>query len=263
MHFLKWVSVAAVLFAIHASSGLADVKRKKFSTSSAYLVVEVLDDDLVHCELSAIGSGPSVANPLYTSPMVLKTDYAGPAMFSESGNVLETSDLRLEINTSNLCVKFIDKKLGNAYLTTVCPRDLGQAQKGLNIDPAAIQHVYGLGQQFKMHGAADGDWTSLGIRQGGPLGNGFEGFGGGAVGNVQIPIMYGVGQNVNYALFFDNVYRQSWDFQKFWWEVTQLRRSTSLLHSGRPGPAGPAQGLHGADWQAAGAAAQGIRLMGF
>lgn len=37
----------------------AEVQRKKFSTTSAYMVVEVLDDDLVHFEVSGIGQGPS------------------------------------------------------------------------------------------------------------------------------------------------------------------------------------------------------------
>jgi alpha-glucosidase len=40
------------------------------------------------------------------------------------------------------------------------------------------------------------------------------------VGNVQIPVMYALGQaNLNYALFLDNVYKQRWDFNAFWWQV--------------------------------------------
>ena len=83
----------AVLFLSQAVE--AEVVRKKFTNPSAYLVVEVLDDDLVHLEVSAIGSGPPVDAPLYTSPMVFKTDYSGPSFFSDNGNVIETGDIAL------------------------------------------------------------------------------------------------------------------------------------------------------------------------
>ena len=89
------------------------------------------------------------------------------------------------------------------------------------MDPGAIQNVYGLGQQFKILGSSDGDWTTFGFREGeGLLGNRFVGFQDAAVGNVQIPVMYAVGNNnLNYALFLDNVYKQKWDFGVFWWKV--------------------------------------------
>jgi alpha-glucosidase (family GH31 glycosyl hydrolase) len=199
----------------------AEIQRKKFSTASAYIVIEVLDDDLVHFEISGIGQGPSINQPLYTSPMVLKTDYVGPSSFLDNGNIFETSQIRLEVNVSNLCVTVKDKPKGNAYLTTICPDELNVPFKGLDIDPGAIQNVYGLGQQFKILGSSDGDWTTFGLREGeGLLGNGFVGFQDAAVGNVQIPVMYAVGNNnLNYALFLDNVYKQKWDFGVFWWKV--------------------------------------------
>jgi hypothetical protein len=56
---------------------LAAVDRTTFSTASAYLSVEVLDDDLVHLELSAVGAPPSPDLPLYSSPMVTKMDFQG------------------------------------------------------------------------------------------------------------------------------------------------------------------------------------------
>ncbi|RJQ50868.1 MAG: DUF5110 domain-containing protein [Desulfobacteraceae bacterium] len=198
----------------------AEVFRKKFISPPAYLIVEVLDDDLVHFELSAAGSGPAVHTPLYTSPMVFKTDYSGPSFISENGNTIETGDIRLEIDPVNLCVTVRDKTRADVYLTTLCPDELTQAFKGLNIDPGAIQNVYGLGQQFKIQGSSDGDWIAFGVREGLGLGNGFQGFQNAAVGNVQIPVMYAVGgDNLNYALFVDNVYKQRWDFGAFWWQV--------------------------------------------
>jgi alpha-glucosidase len=199
----------------------ADVNRVKYQADGKYLVVEVLGDDLVHFEISAIESGPSVKNPLYTSPMIFKTDYSGPSSFSNNGDILETSDIRLKVNTTNLCITVKDKTRGNAYLTTLCPDDLDMPFKGLNIDPGAIQNVYGLGQQFKIPGSSEGDWINNGIREGeGFLGNGFPGFQGAAVGNVQIPVMYASGSNnLNYAMLMDNVYKQKWDFTVYWWSV--------------------------------------------
>ena len=61
------------LLALHGATAQAEVYRAKFTTPSAYLVVEVLDDDLVHFEVSALGAGPPLDRPLYTSPMVLRT----------------------------------------------------------------------------------------------------------------------------------------------------------------------------------------------
>jgi alpha-glucosidase len=214
------LSLAGLL--IVSQGALAEVERKKFTTSTHYLLVEVLDDDLVHIEM-ARGEGPSIDDSLYTSPMVFKTDYDGPnpSGYSAEGNVIETTDVRVEVNPANLCCTFRDKRQNSRYLTSVCGTKLGKAFKGINVDPGQIENVYGLGQQFVRNGSADGDWTRHGVRVGeGQLGNGFVGFHGGAVGNVQIPVMYAVGSsNLNYALFLDNVYHQKWDFQKFWWEV--------------------------------------------
>lgn len=67
------------------------IERRKFPVSGAYLIVEVLRDNLLHFELSAVGSGPPLNHALYTSPMVHKTDYIGPSTFIDSGNQDRTS----------------------------------------------------------------------------------------------------------------------------------------------------------------------------
>ncbi|MCE0496001.1 TIM-barrel domain-containing protein [Vibrio salinus] len=199
----------------------AEVFRAKFESGSEYLMVEILDDDLAHFELSAVGSAPSTDTALYTSPMILKTDYQGASMVIRRDNVIETPDMRLKIDKDNLCISLTDKTKSDIRLTTVCPVDLSQPMKGLNIDPAQMQNVYGLGQKFKTLGSADGDWIKLGVREGKDnWGNGFEVFQNAMVGNVQIPVYYAVGpENLNYALFMDNVYWQKWDFTKNWWQA--------------------------------------------
>lgn len=218
---LRGLLAALPITLLMAQAAEAEVQRAKFARADGYLVVEVLDDDLIHVELSAVDQGPSASQPLYTSPMVAKTDYPGPSGPAIRGNVIETTDIRAEVDTGNLCIRLQDKRKGNAYLTTLCPADLHRPFKGLDIDPGPIRNVYGLGQEFKNLGSADGDWTALGVRQGVELlGNGFQGFQHAAVGNVQIPVMYALGDGgLNYALFLDNVYKQRWDFAAFWWQA--------------------------------------------
>jgi len=191
-------------------------------------MIEVLDDDLVHFEASVVGSAPPLTQPLFTSPMVLKKDYAGPSSFTESGLTLETPAMRLIVNATSLCVRVEDKTRGNAHLTTVCPIEMDKPFKGITLDASGMTHVYGLGQEFMgrtqgddcrfVQTTADGDRIAQGVRegmvfQGLDAGNGFQGFQCAAVGNVQIPVLYAVGNGgSNYALFMDNVYKQRWDF---------------------------------------------------
>lgn len=220
MYRVKEVLIILFVISFLCRPVFAEVQRKKIAIPSAYLIVEMLDDDLLHFEVSKVGTGPSIDQALYSSPMVFKTDYDGPSSFVDNGNSFETGDLKIEINTSNLCITIWDKTKGNAYLTTLCPNDLHKPFKGMNINPGAIQSVYGLGQEFKNLGSSEGDWTTLGIRQGLDQGNSFQGFQNAAVGNVQIPVMYALGDNnLNYALFMDNVYKQRWNFTVNWWEI--------------------------------------------
>jgi alpha-glucosidase len=151
----------------------------------------------------------------------MKDDYDGPATYSDAGNVVETSDIRVEVDPASLSCRFRDKTRQGMLLTTIHLVDLDRPWKGMDLEPGAIQNIYGLGQKFVRLGSSEGDWISHGVREGKDhLGNGFEGFHGGMVGNVQIPVMYAVGANgLNYGLFFDNVYKQRWDFERSWWQV--------------------------------------------
>src|SRR5262245_23021658 len=65
------------------------VERVTYIAAGTYLALEVLDDDLIHFELAS-GRAPDTRTPLYTTPMVSKTDYAGPSRFTNNGRgVLE------------------------------------------------------------------------------------------------------------------------------------------------------------------------------
>ena len=211
------LSLLIAALAVAPQSARAAVQRVKFQSGNTYLIVEFLNDDLVHFELSALGPGPDTASPLFTTPQVSKTDYTGPSSFTASGqrgNTLDTADVTVVVNTSTLCFTVTDKSKSVA-LTTICPLNLSQDWKGLTIAPAGMQHVYGLGEQFVTSNAPNGDWTGQVRAPGDNFGNQMVGFGpgGGADGNAQIPVMYAVGaNNANYALFLDQVYKQSWDF---------------------------------------------------
>jgi alpha-glucosidase len=198
----------------------ASVFRTQFKTDSAYLVVEVLDEDLIHFELSNTGQPPALNQPLYTSPMVFKTDYSGPSNLFQQFNIIQTRELKLEIVPDTLCIRAYDRQKANAFLTEICPLSYQSTIQGFEIEPGEIEHIYGLGQQFKKLGSADGDWTTLGVREGLEFGNGFQTFQNAAVGNIQIPVFYAVGENnLNYAVFVDNFYKQRWDWTTSPWQV--------------------------------------------
>jgi alpha-glucosidase len=191
----------------------AAVQRVKYQAAGSYLVVEVLDDDLLHLEYGR-GSGPATDAAIDTSPMVSKKDYAGPTAFKDDGRgVVETADLRLEINRDNLFLTVIDKTKANLPLTTINPLTLDQARKGIEASVTGDVDLYGLGQQFVEPGNANIDWERR-VREGGEFGNVMGGFNGGANGNTQLPVLYVVrGASLdNYALFLDNTYKQRWDF---------------------------------------------------
>jgi alpha-glucosidase len=184
----------------------------QYTWGEAYLLVEVLDDDLVHFELSAYG--PTTKTAIYTSPMVYKTDYPGPSHFSDDGQgALETADIKLQVKPDR-CIALTDKTR-QLPLTTLCPLD-----PGLSIAANQTQNVYGLGEQFMKPGETDGDWLGQVRAPGNNEGNAMLPFNRGMVGNAQFPIMYAVGQdNKNYALFLDHVYKQQWDFTRNPWRV--------------------------------------------
>lgn len=197
------------------------IPRLKFETADAYLLLEVLDDDLIHFETNS-GHAPSDEGPITTSPMVQKTDYPGPSEFSDDGRgTLTTADLQIVVNPDDLCVTVTELNRDTPLvLTAVCPQDLDQRRKSLTIDPASSQHVYGLGEKFRTPGEPNGDWVGS-EREIGTLGNQMESFSDGAVGNAQFPVMYALGSGLdNYALFVDVVFKQDWEFVGDSWTVT-------------------------------------------
>jgi alpha-glucosidase len=187
----------------------AAVQRVQFTSGSTYLLVEVLDDDLVHFEL-ARGTSPGTGSPIFSTPQVAKTDHPGPSGFERTGDTLTTPGMKIEVTPETLCVKVSDPA---RLLYEACPRNLDQAWKGLTVTKGAIEHGYGLGEQFFKGGQADGDWVGRRRTPGGNFGNAMiYDTDNGPVGNAQIPVLFAVGAaGLNYGLFLDHAYKQEWD----------------------------------------------------
>jgi alpha-glucosidase (family GH31 glycosyl hydrolase) len=176
-----------------------------------------------------VGVGPAIGATLYSSPMVLKRDpvYGGPSAFERRGPSLSTAALRLRVDTATGCIWIKDSH--DQDLTTLCPWRLSdQRGRGLSLKKNNIQNVYGIAQYFVKGkvGQSDGDWLAYGaFSTENGMGNAFAGFPGdspsarGANSQIQFPVMYAIASNSDFAFFFDNVYKQDWNFRGDWIEV--------------------------------------------
>lgn len=197
----------------HAAAG-EGVYRTSFDSGDFYLTVEILDDDLAHFEF---GTGVAADEAIWTTPMVAKTDYAGPSeIYFPENNVIETSDLRLDIEIETLCIRVTDiNRETDLHLTTICPQDdtdLDESVK-LSLSQETTTDVYGLGEHFQRRGGSTGNLFGQRRLMLNSYGNELTRFEGGNVGNAQFPIVYALGQDTdNYAVFVDHVYWQFWNF---------------------------------------------------
>ncbi len=253
----KWISTSLLLVLLMSAVSLqparsaeGGVVRTTFSHEGHTLVIELLDDDLAHFELTAAPTD----GPIWTTPMVSKTDYPGPSQVnSPSDTVLETPDMRLDIDPTALCVTITDlTRDPDLVLTTVCP--IGEDWDGLTITPEGTTDLYGLGEYFPPTGGLNGNLNGARRTVGNRFGNEMAGFSGGNVGNAQFPILYALGAGTdNYALFLDNIYKQAWNLKadpftvtttdtvQRWYIMTgpdlaDLRRDYMELTGRPPGP---------------------------
>lgn len=224
----RLVAVATATFAVVVAglvavppAAQAAVQRVQFTAGGNYLVVEFLDDDLVHFEMGT-GAGPGTGSPLFATDQVAKRDYTGPSSLTQNGGTLTTPGLEVVVDTATLCATTYDMaRSPSLLLNSTCPRNLGQAWKGLSITKSSMQNAYGLGEQFFMGGSSDGDWVGRSRTAGGAYGNAMVyDTDNGPVGNAQIPVLFAVGpSSQNYGLFLDQVYKQQWDLTADPWTV--------------------------------------------
>ncbi|RCU45176.1 MULTISPECIES: TIM-barrel domain-containing protein [Corallincola] len=175
------------------------------------LSIELLEDDLIHLEWAMNGNASS--GRIYTSPMVLRNDHKAKPI-PAGGNTLKTKTLSIRVDTSSLCVKVTDIRKQPEYeLSNFCPTSTKPDKLSLQFSRENFYHIYGLGEQHKKLGEINGDLSGQRRTPGSEFGNKMVNQGGGAVGNMQVPVAYFLGQGMqNYALFLDNTYAQTWDF---------------------------------------------------
>lgn len=211
------VKLGFCFFLFLATFAAAAVPRAKFTANGKYLIMEVLQDDLLHFELSAKLPGPGENDGIATTEMVVRKDYDGPEHYVRNDRTIETKALIVQVNDESLCLRIQDKSKKVVY-TEICPSHLDQYWKGITLSRAGTKNLYGLGQEFRDPGVVDGDWMGRVRHYGGLHGNKMVHFNGGDNGNTQIPILYGLGEgNDGFALFLDQIYQQQWDFNSTPW----------------------------------------------
>ncbi|HEU5056740.1 MAG TPA: TIM-barrel domain-containing protein [Kofleriaceae bacterium] len=189
-------------------------QRFAFDKDGRRLVIEVLADDLVHAELGPASGSFDPARPIFTSPMVV--GHPAPIRLTRRGNTIETDVLTVAVDGA-LCASIARS---GRTVARVCP-----AAGGMTIDPhpgsAGPVNAYGLGQACIEPGLTAPDWSGRVRQPGNEHGNRMETFDGGACGNTQIPVVYGLDSRAEpFALFVDEPRAQTWDLARRPWRVT-------------------------------------------
>jgi alpha-glucosidase (family GH31 glycosyl hydrolase) len=199
------------LFGVVQAQG--GVFRTTFTAQGYTLTLELLDNDLAHFAISAEGE---TQEPLWTTPMIrTDTAYPGPSQVNLAAtNLIETPEMRLEIDQTTLCITITDlARDPDLLLTTTCALVDDGELVGLSLTKEGTTDIYGLGEQFQRRAGTEGNWFGKRRNVLNSFGNELMSFNGGNVGNAQFPIMYALGKGTeNYALFLDDVYQQLWDF---------------------------------------------------
>jgi alpha-glucosidase len=188
------------------------------------LVLNLTTDDTLH--FAWIPRGQKLPKGIPVTDMVARKDDGVKLEKTRDG--WESANVAVHVDRKSLCFTLTDKARGYEA-AQFCPIELGQKTSGIQIHAPAMQNAYGLGEQFQEPGMTDGDWIGK-VRDSGKdqaennrgqhFGNNMHGYNGGAVGNATFPILYAVGpENKNFALFFDNTYKQRWDFTAADWKV--------------------------------------------
>lgn len=203
-------SLAALTWCYTAN---AAVNRVRINGQNQYLIAEFLTDSLIHFETSAVLPGPDASQPIYTTPMIKRTDYNGPTEFQQvDAYHFMTRDLAIAVEPTTLCVTYRWRSSETVF-TKQCPTVLNQARKTIKFSKESTKNVYGLGEQFLQPGDANGQWVGKKRTPGNEFGNQMVGYNGGAVGNATFPVLYALGAGYHgFGMFFDHVYAQEWDF---------------------------------------------------
>lgn len=205
--------------------------RLRVDKDGLVLRVELWDDDLVHFELApADEARPDEAIPV--SVMVAAHTPSGPSSLSRIGaHGLRTAELEVTVDPATLCLRVVELKQKNgAALGVVCP---DTKAGGFRFRDHAATHAYGLGQQFVDY-PQFGDLMGRVRRPGNAYGNHMGDYMGGAVGNIQIPVLLALGEDSTaFGLFVDVPEGQRWDLRQPEWAVdTKAKHVRGYLMTG-------------------------------
>jgi len=185
------------------------------------LTLHVLDDDLLH-----LYYGPE-DRPLgdTLSMMSAHNDYQGAATVMADGQALRTASLSFSLD-SELCV--LVANLNDVLLSRTCATDVEDRAFALTIESPNTNQAYGLGEQFFDSGT-DGQWLGRTRTPGAEPGNRMVGFSGGAVGNLQVPVLLTYQPEHSVGYFIDSPEAQTWDLTGATWTVTSNSSSPAIF----------------------------------
>ena len=191
-----------------------DACRASFENADWRLRLAVLDDDLLHFEFSRAAS-PAPDGPIEPTEMIERRDYPGPQRLNRPTSAsFETAEMGISVDPATLCLTVTDR-LRDFELGAVCPHAPGD----LRLERPGATHAYGLGQHFvpaPQFGDLVGKVRSPGVE----FGNAMTGFGGGATGNTQIPLLLAMGADDDaWGLFVDVVEAQTWALRGEAWRI--------------------------------------------
>jgi alpha-glucosidase (family GH31 glycosyl hydrolase) len=190
------------------------VQRVEKSASGNRVLVHVLDDELIHIHYGSVGT--SVSLDELVTDMVAQVDYDGAEQFSTASSGFYTDKLKVSVDDA-LCVTLNDSEA--AELSKICPQDVTASNFTLAVNSSKTNQAYGLGEQFFNEGQ-NGDWLGRVRVPGNEYGNRMVGFEGGAVGNLQIPVLLTYQPAGAVGYFVDSVEAQQWDLTQDTWSIS-------------------------------------------
>lgn len=209
---------------------------------SASTVINVLDDDLLHISFRhhSNTNGPTTIG---NTAMVFKQDYTGPQVYSPSSNGFSTKELSVSVNSDNGCISIVELHQSNKQSATVCPAIYDATWKGASVQNRGMHSVYGLGQTFapidpNNGGQINGEWLKTGgFGTPDDRGNTFSSvtytdgsYAGATTPRLQFPVLYAVGNDINYALFLDSKLKNSFNLSREWWEIRNKDAAETNLY---------------------------------
>jgi len=234
---------------LEARTLASGVQQLLLSQAGQSVQLHLLDDHLLHIHFANTETPPELPQ-LYSDMLSEDFSARGASELTLSGLSFSTAELAVTLS-EDLCVSLLSlereqnslEREQNSLereqnspeqepLTRVCPTDLGEPGFSLSLDPDDTNQAYGLGEQF-FNAGQNGDWIGRRREAGTDYGNRMVGFEGGAVGNLQIPVLltYQPGAALGYML--DSPQAQSWDMSGEAWSIdSDLGQANLLVFSG-------------------------------